>query len=110
MNALEQQKPECFGDPANRTQGWCSECEYYITCRSASNAIEWKQPSPKPNNHQATWALVISDMVNRNNIGVAKYGTPLQPFNGRNSLQDAYEEVLDLAVYLKNAIVESEKK
>lgn len=71
---------------------------------------QFGQPSPKPNNHQATWGLVISDMAMRNNIGTQKYGTPLQPFNGRNSLQDAYEEVLDLAVYLKNAIIESEKK
>ena len=71
---------------------------------------QFGQPSPKTNNHQATWGLVIFDMAMRNNIGTQKYGTPLQPFNGRNSLQDAYEEVLDLAVYLKNAIIESEKK
>lgn len=74
---------------------------------AASKAV--RQPKPKPNHHQATWGLVIADMALRNNVGVEKYGTPLQPFNGRNSLQDAYEEVLDLAVYLKNAIIEAEK-
>jgi hypothetical protein len=30
----------------------------------------------------------------------------LQPFNGRDSLLDAYEEALDLTVYLKNAHTE----
>ena len=37
-------------------------------------------------------------------MGIRKYGTPLQPDNGRDSLQDAYEEALDLCVYLKNEI------
>lgn len=77
---------------------------------AASERVYLSQPKPTPNNNHATWGLVIADMAMRNNIGVQKYGTPLQPFNGRNSLQDAYEEVLDLAVYLKNAIIEMETK
>jgi len=68
-----------------------------------------EQPSPKPNASTPTWELVMRDMENRNKAGIEKYGTPLQPHNGRNSLQDAYEEALDLAVYLKNAIIELEK-
>lgn len=67
-----------------------------------------EQPNPKPNKATPTWELVMRDMENRNKAGVEKYGTPLQPHNGRNSLQDAYEEALDLAVYLKNAIIELE--
>jgi hypothetical protein len=39
-------------------------------------------------------------------MGIAKYGTPLQTFNGRDPLIDAYQEALDLAVYLKQAIME----
>ena len=35
-----------------------------------------------------------------------RYGTALQPHNGRDALLDAYEEALDLAMYLKQAIVE----
>lgn len=65
-----------------------------------------EQPNPTPNDSIPTWELVMRDMENRNKAGVEKYGTPLQPNNGRNSLQDAYEEALDLAVYLKNAIIE----
>ena len=45
--------------------------------------------------------LVIADMERRKAFGLAKYGTTLTADNGRDHLQDAYEEVLDLAVYLK---------
>jgi hypothetical protein len=71
-----------------------------------TNPYWQEQLSPKPNASIPTWELVMRDMENRNKAGIEKYGTPLQPHNGRNSLQDAYEEALDLAVYLKNAIIE----
>ncbi len=45
----------------------------------------------------------------RREMGIAKYGTPLQPHNGGNALVDAYQEVLDLAVYLKQKIIESKE-
>ena len=54
----------------------------------------------------ATWRLVIDDMKDRDRTGRAKYGTPLQPGNGRDSLMDAYQEALDLCVYLRNEIEE----
>ena len=63
-----------------------------------------EQPNPTPTTETPTWELVIADMHRRNQEGIRKYGTPLQPSNGRDSLQDAYEEALDLAVYLKNEI------
>ena len=72
----------------------------------STNPYWQEQPNPTPNTSTPTWELVMRDMENRNMAGVEKYGTPLQPKNGRNSLQDAYEEALDLAVYLKNAIIE----
>jgi len=52
------------------------------------------------------WELVITDMKERDKFGEDKYGTKLQTFNGRNALIDAYQEVLDLAVYLKQKILE----
>lgn len=64
------------------------------------------QPGPVPTAHPAAWSLVIADMAQRDVMGSAKYGTRLQPGNGRDSLQDAYEEALDLAVYLRTAIYE----
>jgi hypothetical protein len=64
------------------------------------------QPLPKLNERKPVWELVIADMDKRNQFGIEKYGTPLQAHNGRDALQDAYEEVLDLAVYLRQAIEE----
>lgn len=66
------------------------------------------QPEPIPNEHPATWDLVIDDMRGRDRTGVERYKTRLQPHNGRNSLQDAYEEQLDHCVYLKNELIEQE--
>lgn len=58
----------------------------------------------------ATWPIVICDMAERHRIGTAKYGKPLVPHNGRDTLRDAYEEALDLAVYLRTAIYERDGK
>jgi alkanesulfonate monooxygenase SsuD/methylene tetrahydromethanopterin reductase-like flavin-dependent oxidoreductase (luciferase family) len=67
-----------------------------------------KQPPPVANSLVPVWSLVMADMVARNAEGIAKYGVPLQPFNGRNTLLDAYEEALDLAVYLRTALYEKD--
>ena len=67
------------------------------------------EPPPVPNTNKPVWELVIEDMEARNKFGIEKYGTPLQANNGRNALKDAYEEVLDLAVYLRQAMEEGNK-
>jgi len=66
------------------------------------------QPKPKKNKLPAVWDLVIKDMKERDKFGLKRYGVRLQPHNGRNVLQDAYEEALDLVVYLRQAIYEQE--
>lgn len=64
------------------------------------------QPLPTPNDHPAIHGLVQADLDQRLAYGVAKYGIALQPHNGRDTLRDAYEEALDLAVYLRSLIYE----
>lgn len=64
------------------------------------------QPPPVPNARPAIVDLVVADMVERKRIGTERYGTPLQPFNGRDALVDAYQEALDLVMYLRQAIEE----
>lgn len=64
------------------------------------------QPHPVPNGGSPLWDLVIADMRERDQIGRQRYGTPLQAFNGRDALVDAYQEALDHAVYLRQAIEE----
>jgi len=68
------------------------------------------EPDPIPNSQPPVWEQVIADMRERDATGRAKYGVPLQAFNGRKPLIDAYQEVLDLAVYLRQHVIEDREK
>lgn len=46
---------------------------------------------------------LIADMKERHELGVKRYGTPLRVWNGRDPLTDAYQEALDLVVYLQQS-------
>jgi hypothetical protein len=48
--------------------------------------------------------VVMEDLKLRSDRGYIKYGTYLHQNNHQNMLQHAYEEVLDLAQYLKKEI------
>ena len=67
---------------------------------------EGDQPLPVRNNSIDIQTLVIQDIEERREIGIARYGTPLQAHNGRDALRDAYEEALDLTCYLRQLIEE----
>ena len=87
------------------------------------------QPRPTPSEHPAVWPQVcddlwqyagamwwvdanptldalIADCENRAAFGLTLYDAPVKPNNGRDALLDAYEEVLDCLVYLKQRILE----
>lgn len=64
------------------------------------------QPAPERNESRPVWDMVIDDMRERDRVGRGRYGTPLQAHNGRDALVDAYQEALDLVVYLRQAIEE----
>ena len=68
------------------------------------------QPKPIPNNYPAIWDLVMEDIKKRDKFGLKKYGTRLQPFNGRDTLQDLYEELLDATCYCRSLIYERNRK
>ena len=70
------------------------------------------QPAPKPGRGDV-WLEVIGDPIvlwmpaeldrmcwKRRDLGIARYETPIQYDNGRDTRRDAREEGLDLAVYL----------
>jgi hypothetical protein len=78
------------------------------------------ESKPQPNDNPAIWTLVrdaareaildpkdavlgglLEDMLARDEMGRAKYGTPLQAHNGRNPWTDAYQEALDGTAYAK---------
>lgn len=50
--------------------------------------------------------LVKADLERRAQYGERRYGERLKAHNGRDALLDAYQEALDLAVYLRQAIEE----
>lgn len=69
------------------------------------------KPEPPPTGAGTpVWPLVIADMQERDRIGTAKYGTPLRVHNGRDALLDAYQEALDLVVYLRQVIEERQQE
>jgi hypothetical protein len=49
---------------------------------------------------------VLTDMRDRDQVGRDRYGTPLTSGNGRDHLVDAYQEMLDAAVYFASALDE----
>jgi len=65
-----------------------------------------EQPQPTPRDDTCVQDLVIADMHTRKEIGVERYGTALQIHNGRDALRDLYEELLDGAMYVRQAIAE----
>jgi hypothetical protein len=83
-------------------------------------SLNTAEPHPSEPRGPAIWPLVIIDMrtrftfadaliedaTERNLIGSEKYGVPLHANNGRNPLVDAYQESLDLIVYLRQAMEE----
>lgn len=67
-----------------------------------------KQSAPKGRGNPIL-GMVLADLTNRALEGKEKYGEPLLANNGRNALWDAYQEALDLAMYLRQAIEEQER-
>lgn len=109
-------------DSIQREQGRIVRAEAAVTDQNNPQMPE--QPEPQPNNNRPIWDMVcedvasnrfividsdniIADMRQRDQIGRQRYGTALQAHNGRNAMQDAYEELLDASVYLKQTLVES---
>lgn len=61
------------------------------------------QPLPVGTDEEDTQSVVMRLIAARRELGIRRYGQALQPSNGRDSLWDAFEEALDLTVYLMNA-------
>jgi hypothetical protein len=93
-----------------------------------SIAVDQQQTPQNPPQGVPTWDLVRMDLDarrrrqerptpvldavyeeagERDRMGREKYGVPLMTNNGRDSLVDAYQESMDLAVYLRNFAAEA---
>lgn len=67
-----------------------------------------KQPAPSGKGDPIL-GMVLADLTNRALEGREKYGEALKANNGRNALWDAYQEALDLTMYLRQAIEDQSK-
>jgi hypothetical protein len=67
---------------------------------------EGDQRLPTANHRPIAHDLVKADLDARLQVGIRRYGQGLQAMNGRNMVQDAYEEMLDASVYLKSLLGE----
>lgn len=85
----------------------CSVCQREQAELDGLKLREGDQPLPIPRDGVTDiQTLVIADIEARRQVGISRYGTALQPHNGRDALRDAYEEAIDLAMYLKQLLVE----
>lgn len=65
------------------------------------------QPDPTPGK-EVVGIHVIRDMEKRMELGFKRYKTYLQTHNGRDALQDLYEELIDATMYIKQRILEQQ--
>ena len=63
------------------------------------------EPAPSAG-REVVLDAVISDLQERAEFGLKKYGTKLMTHNGRDALVDALQEAYDLSMYLKQALLE----
>ena len=65
------------------------------------------QPMPTASEEsQSVQDALIRMIEERRRVGVKRYGTALMTHNGRDALQDALEEAVDLATYLMQMVME----
>jgi hypothetical protein len=64
------------------------------------------QPLPTPSTERDVVDFVKDDLDTRRELGIRRYGQALRAHNGRDALQDAYEELLDLVCYIRQLLEE----
>ena len=77
-----------------------AEAQYYKARSAAKN-----EPAPTRGNIEVL-PEVMADFKARSEMGRDKYGTTLHTNNGRDAMNDAYQESIDLVMYLKQQILE----
>jgi hypothetical protein len=84
-------------------QSFCAE-EGYSTYTAGYGVVI----SPKPVKKKSITDMVIEDLRGREKVGFETYGVPLLPHDGRDSMRDLYEELLDAAQYIRKVMEERE--
>lgn len=66
------------------------------------------EPEPVHNSNPAVWDKIIELIKQRDQMGLNKYGTRLQPFNERYSIVDLFQELMDGIAYCYQLMYELE--
>lgn len=66
------------------------------------------QPTPTKTEYKACVDELIERLNKRKELGISRYGVALTKWNGRNSLQDVFEEMLDMVIYMQQVLDELE--
>lgn len=121
--------PEFTIDPVNGPVNWlyireiigeiqsllCPNCKQEIFqvkcndkhCDTHHLPLDAAAEQPKPQGTGPEIApLVIADIEARVKKGEETYGEKLRAFNGRSMILDAYQEALDLCIYLRGKLYE----
>lgn len=91
----------------NRLIGKESMWAGHVTADALEKAPDLMRDQPPPvHGARAVWDMVVVDMKQRDRDGERKYGCRLSVGDGRDAMVDAYQEALDLVVYLRKALEE----
>lgn len=101
---VSPQAPGAVDQPRPTNDGAAATWEAVIT--RATNIARQRQDKPTDPVPPYMMAL-IEDMKARHAVGVERYGVALGPHNGRDSMVDLYQEVLDSCVYAENLAIET---
>lgn len=105
--------PAFISGPVTRSweRSCCGSCRRWngVSGNSTTPLVRMRIPMPTFVSEEVFPAL-IADIQSRSDLGLARYGKPLETFSLKGcegpSLQDVYEECLDMAVYLKRELME----
>lgn len=95
----------------------CKQCNFAKRNLKVDDFYEWinrliqfrgveHQPVPVSNNNPPVVDLVVEDLQKRKRLGLLRYKKFLQANNGRDTLQDLYEELQDAVIYIKGVLEE----
>ncbi len=89
-----------------------------VDMENIMEAAEGDNPDDSPITHEpypvgngtVVLPLVLQDIKDKAEFGKIKYGTYLRAHNGRDALRDAYQEAIDLCMYLRQKIQEEDER
>lgn len=76
-----------------------------LVLEDLANPVRWSPLRPL---EPSVIASMVEEAQRRHIKGIAVYGRPLKPFNGRESAEDLREELLDGLAYSRQLLVEQQ--